>query len=286
MNMLRLQYPSMILSRTLNVSRSGFYAKNSRPLSLRAKVDAVLKPLILKAHKEGRSTYGSTRIQQELAEQEVYVGRDRIHRLRKELGLCCIQNRKFKATTNSAHDLPVAPNLLDENFEVDGPGKVYGTDITYIPTDEGWLYLADVKDFGSMEIIGYLMGSRMTKELVQVALEKALRYRRPEPGCIHHSDRGSQYCAYSYQNLVKKSGMRASMSRKGNCYDNASTESFWGTLKQEMVYHRKFRTRLEAHAAIQEWIEIFYNRIWRHMSIGGIPPARWAGNYYATRKSA
>ena len=284
--MLRLQYPVKILARTLGVSRSVFYAQRSRPLSRRAKSDAALKPMILKAHKEGRSTYGSTRIQQELAEQEVYVGRDRIHRLRKELGLRCIQNRKFKATTNSAHDLPVAPNLLDQNFEVDEPGKVYGTDITYIPTGEGWLCLAGVKDFGSMEIIGYSMGPRMTKELVQIALEKALRYRRPEPGCIHHSDRGSQYCAHSYQDLVRKSGMRVSMSRRGNCYDNAPTESFWGTLKQEMVYHRNFRTRLEAHAAIQEWIEIFYNRIRRHTSIEGIPPARWAGNYYATRKSA
>ena len=286
MNLLRLHYPVKTLAQMLGVSRSGFYAQRSRPLSLRAKADAVLKPMILKAHKEGRSTYGSTRIQQELAEQEVYVGRDHIHRLRKELGLRCIQNRKFKATTNSAHDLPVAPNLLDQNFNVDGPGKVYGTDITYIPTGEGWLYLAGVKDFGSMEIVGYAMGPRMTKELVQVALEKALRYRRPEPGCIHHSDRGSQYCAHSYQNLVRKPGMRASMSRKGDCYDNAPTESFWGTLKQEIVYHRNFRTRRKACAVIQEWIEIFYNRIRRHTSIGGIAPARWAGMYYATRKSA
>lgn len=246
----------------------------------------MFKPLILQAHKAGRSTYGATRIQQELAEQEVYVGRDRIHRLRKELGLRCIQNKKFKATTNSAHDLPVAPNLLDQKFEVEGPGKVLGTDITYIPTGEGWLYLAGVKDFGSMEIVGYAMGARMTKELVQLALEKALRYRRPEAGCIHHSDRGSQYCAHAYQDHVRKAGMKASMSRKGNCYDNAPTESFWGTLKQEMVYHRRFRTRLEAQTAIQEWIEIFYNRIRRHTSLGGIAPARWAEDYYAMKKSA
>jgi putative transposase len=177
MNRLRIQYPIAVLAQTPGVSRSGFYAQLSRPVSLRAKYDAVLKTMILKAHKEGRSTYGgSTRIQQELAEQEVYVGRDRVHRLRKELGLRCIQNRKFTATTNSAHDLPVDPNLLDQKFEVDGPGKVYETDITYILTDEGWLYLAGVKDFGSMEIIGYSMGARMTKELVHAALEKALRY--------------------------------------------------------------------------------------------------------------
>jgi putative transposase len=140
----------------------------------------------------------------------------------------------------------VAPNLLEQRFEVDAPGEVLGTDITYIPTGEGWLYLTGVKDFASMEIVGYAMGARMTKELVHIALEKAMRYRRPLPGCIHHSDRGSQYCAHTYQDLIKENGMRASMLRKGNCYDNAPTESFWGTLKQEMVYHRRFKTRLEA----------------------------------------
>jgi len=286
MNQLRHQYPITILTDTLGISRSGYYARQGRPPSLRSKTDATLKPLILEAHKTGQSTYGSPRIQLELAEQEVYVGRDHIHRLRKELGLKCIQNKKFKATTNSAHDLPVAPNLLDQKFEVSGPAQVLGTDITYIPTGEGWLYLAGVKDFGSKEIVGYAMGARMTKELVQQALEKALKYRRLEPGCIHHSDRGSQYCAHTYQALVSKSGMRASMSRKGNCYDNAPTESFWGTLKQEMVHHRRFRTRQEAQAAIQEWIEIFYNRIRRHTSLGGIAPARWADEYYAKRNSA
>lgn len=214
------------------------------------------------------------------------MGRDRIHRLRKELGLRCIQNRKFKATTNSGHDLPVAPNLLEQKFEIPAPGMVLGTDITYIPTGEGWLYLAGVKDFGSLEIVGYAMGARMTKELVHGALEKALRYRRPQPGCIHHSDRGSQYCAHSYQDRIKKAGMKSSMSRKGNCYDNAPTESFWGTLKQELIYQRRFRTRMEAEAAITEWIEIFYNRIRRHTSLGNISPARWAQNYYAKKKSA
>lgn len=286
MSRLRLEFPIEILTRVVGVSRSGYYAQLDRPLSERSQQDSVYKPLIMKAHKEGRSTYGSARIQQELADQEIYVGRDRIHRLRKELGLRCIQKKKFKATTNSAHDLPVAPNLLEQKFDIDAPGKVLGTDITYIPTGEGWLYLAGVKDFGSMEIVGYAMGSRMTKDLVHTALEKAMRYRRPLPGCIHHSDRGSQYCAHSYQDVIRKNGMRSSMSRKGNCYDNAPTESFWGTLKQELIYHRRFRTRLEAQAAIQEWIEIFYNRIRRHTSLGGVAPARWAEEYYAMRKSA
>lgn len=286
MTELRLQFPKKILSQVFGISRSGFYARTSRPLSERKKRDAILKPLIQKAHEAGRKTYGSTRIQQELADQEIVVGRDRIHRLRKELNLKCIQNRKFKATTNSDHDLPVAPNLLDQKFDVSEPGRVYGTDITYIWTDEGWLYLAGVKDFGSKEIIGYAMNERMTKELVKTALVKALRYRRPAVGCIHHSDRGSQYCSHSYQDLIKQAGLTPSMSRKGNCYDNAPTESFWGSLKREMVNHRRFRTRNEAKIAIQEWIEIFYNRIRRHTSLGGIAPARWAANYFEKRKSA
>jgi len=286
MNQLRLLYPVEVLARVFGVSRSGFYAHRSRPKSLRATLDAVYKPLILAAHKLGRSTYGSERIQNELADEKIYVGRDRIHRLRKELGLKCIQNKKFKANTNSEHDLPVVANLLDQAFDIEAPGKVWGTDITYIPTGEGWLYLAGIKDFGSKEIVGYEMGARMTKELVMAALRKAIRNRRPNVGCIHHSDRGSQYCAHAYQDLVKKSGLIPSMSRRGNCYDNAPTESFWGTLKREMVNHRRFKTRLEAQAAIQEWIEIFYNRIRRHTSLGGIAPARWAENYYAMRKSA
>ncbi len=280
MKELSLEYPKKILAEVIGISRSGFYARISRPISERKKRDQILKPQITKAHNAGRQTYGSTRIQQELADQDIMVGRDRIHRLRKELGLKCIQNKKFKATTNSDHDLPVAPNLLDQKFEISEPGRVYGTDITYIPTDEGWLYLAGVKDFGSKEIIGYAMNERMTKDLVKVALIKALRYRRPSVDCIHHSDRGSQYCAHSYQDLIKKSGMKPSMSRKGNCYDNAPTESFWGSLKREMVNHRKFKTRNEAKIAIQEWIEIFYNRIRRHSSLGGISPTRWAAKYY------
>jgi transposase InsO family protein len=286
MNQLRLDYPASVLAGTLGISRSGFYAQRGRPRSLRRTQDATYKPLILAAHKLGRSTYGSARIQQELADNEVYVGRDRIHRLRKELGLKCIQNKKFKATTNSDHDLPVAANLLNQSFDIAVPGKVWGTDITYIPTGEGWLYLAGIKDFGSKEIVGYEMGARMTKELVMAALRKAVRHRRPAANCIHHSDRGSQYCAHAYQTLVKKSGLTPSMSRRGNCYDNAPTESFWGTLKREMVNHRRFKTRMEAQAAIQEWIEIFYNRIRRHTGLGGMSPARWAENYYATRKSA
>jgi putative transposase len=282
----RCSYPVKLMARVLGVSRSGFYAWMRRPPSARKLQDESLKPLIRIAHNRSRGTYGPKRLQTELAAAGTVLGRDRIFRLRREMGLHCVQQRKFKATTNSAHSLPVMPNLLNQNFTVVDPGTVYGSDLTYIPTDEGWLYLAGVKDLATREIIGHTTGSRMTKELTLAALEKAIRYRKPQRGCIHHSDRGSQYCALSYQQAVANAEMRPSMSRKGNCFDNAPVESFWGFLKQELVYQRRFRTRAEAQAAIQEYIEIFYNRMRRHSALGNIAPAIFAENYYSQRRSA
>lgn len=284
---LRQDYPVKLLSRVLKVSRSGFYAWLCRAPSERKCSDEALKPLLGELHKKYRETYGSIRLQRELSDLGVLVGRDRISRLRKEMGLCCRQKKKFKATTNSAHTFPVAPNLLGQQFEnIFVPGTVYGTDITYIWTEEGWLYLAGVKDFATREIIGYAMGERMTEELVLSALKKALKYRRPSPECIHHSDRGRQYCSRAYQKAVKKAGLKPSMSRKGNCFDNAPTESFWGTLKQELVYHRRFQSREEAKAAIQEYIEIFYNRMRRHSALGYVAPAIYAEKIYTERRFA
>ena len=256
-------------------------------MSARRRTDAAAKPLIREAHRRSRQTYGPRRLQTELAAGGLFLGRDRIGRLRKEMGLCCKQRRKFKATTNSAHCLPVEPNLLEQRFEaISKPGTVYGTDITYIPTEEGWLYLAGVKDFATREIIGHAMGERMGAELVHRALEKALRYRRPQPGCIHHFRPGQSVLRPLLPDAVKKAGMRPSMSRKGNCYDNAPTESFWGALKQELVYHRRFATRTEAKAAVQEYIEVFYNRMRRHSALGNVAPAVFAETYYAERRSA
>ncbi len=280
----RSNYPVKLMARVLTVSRSGFYAWLRRSPSARKNNDEKIKPLVRAVHEFSRKTYGPRRIQSELADNGVIIGRDKIARLRKEMGIKCIQNKKFIATTNSNHNLPVAPNLLEQDFSVMEPGVVYGTDITYISTGEGWLYLAGVKDFGSREIIGHAMGDRMTKELVHEAFRKALYYRKPKPGCIHHSDRGSQYCALSYQKAVQSAGMRASMSRRGNCYDNAPTESFWGFLKRELVYHRRFATRAEAKAAIQEYIEVFYNRIRRHSGLGNIAPARYAELWFSNQK--
>ena len=211
------------MARILGVSRSGYYQRISRKPSRRERTDTQLKPLIRQAHEKGRRSAGPTKIQQDLSEKGIYIGRDRIIRLRREMGIRCIQKKKFKATTNSKHSLPVAPNLLDQNFRVTKPGTVYGTDITYIRTAEGWLYLAGVKDFCTKEIVGYAMGKRMTKELVIEAFRKSVKYRKPESGCIYHSDRGSQYCSRVYRRLIEGQGCRMSMSRKGNCFDNAPT---------------------------------------------------------------
>ena len=282
----RQLYPVKLMARVLGVSRSGFYAWLTRAPSARSEKDEKMKPLIRIAHKKGRGTYGPRRIQTELQSTGTVLGRDQIGRLRREMGLKCIQKRKFKATTNSAHSLPVAENLLNQQFDVTEPGTVYAADITYVSTDEGWLYLAGVKDLATRELIGQAMGSQMTKELTHAALERAVRYRKPEPGCIHHSDRGSQYCATTYQGAVLAFGMRPSMSRKGNCYDNALVESFWGALKEELIYHRRFRTRVEAQAAIQEYIEVFYNRMRRHSALGNVAPAIFAENHLSKRRSA
>jgi transposase InsO family protein len=282
----RLEHPVEVMARVLGVSRSGFYAWLERPPSEHALEDERLKVAISAAHVKTRETYGAIRLQSELQAEGFAVGRDRIARLRRELGICCEQKRKFKATTQSNHALPVAENLLGQCFEATAPNEVWHTDITYISTGEGWLYLAGVKDQFTCEIVGYTMGARMTQELVGQALWRAIRYQRPAPGLIHHSDRGSQYCALDYQRLLKQHGLLASMSGKGNCYDNAPMESFWGSLKNELVHHRRYETRAEAEASIREYIEIFYNRQRRHSRLGNVAPAVFAQNFRKQQQAA
>ncbi len=282
----RLQFPVEVMSRLFDVSRSGFYAWLGRAPSRRSREDERLKVAIKAAHQRSRETYGIRRLQPELAADGFVAGRDRIDRLRKVLGLRCRQKRKFKATTNSNHDLPVADNLLEQVFEPSAPNQVWVTDITYIPTGEGWLYLAGLKDVFTCEIVGYAMGERMTKELTAHALFRAVQQKRPSAGLIHHSDRGSQYCAHDYRVALAQFGMRASMSRKGNCYDNAPMESFWGSLKNELVHHRRYATRAEAEASIREYIEIFYNRQRRHSRLGYETPAVFAHKFSRQQAAA
>jgi len=275
----RFQFPIKAMCRVLKVSRSGFYDWLERKPSRRAQENERLKVAIKAAHKRSRETYGPLRLQPDLAADGFVAGRDRIARLRREMGLWCKQKRKFKATTNSNHDLPVAENLLNQDFTATAPNQVWTTDITYIATLEGWLYLAGVKDLFTCEIVGYAMAARMTQDLTAAALRRAVALKQPPKGLIHHSDRGSQYCAHDYQKLVEESGMTASMSRKGNCYDNAPIESFWGSLKSELVYHCRYMTRAEAESSIREYIEIFYNRQRRHSRLGNIAPAIFAQDF-------
>lgn len=233
------------------------------------------------AHRQSRETYSPERLQCDLLEMGIQAGIGRIKRIRRELGIRCIQKKKFKATTNSKHKLPVAANLLNQKFRIAEPNRVWLSDITYIPTGEGWLYLAGHKDLFTKEIVGYAMGERMTKNLVAESLCRAVSAKRPAIGLMHHSDRGSQYCALEYRDILDQFGMQVSMSGKGNCYDNAPMESFWGILKQELIHHRHYATRREAIQEITEYIEIFYNRQRRQAKLGFLSPAVFARKYYA-----
>lgn len=278
----REEFPLRLMCRVFAVSKSGYYAWLKRTPSKREQDDGRLAGAIQAAHERSRGTYGPLRLQPELRAQGLSAGLGRIKRLRKGLGLRCKQRRKFKATTNSKHRLPVAENRLNQDFVMSRPNQAWVTDLTYIPTDEGWLYLAGIKDLYTCEIVGYALGARMTQTLVGQALVCAVKHKRPPAGLIHHSDRGSQYCAQDYQRLLRQFKMEVSMSGKGNCYDNAPMESFWGTLKQELVHHRRYKTRVEARADITEYIEVFYNRQRRHSKLGNLSPAAFVQQAKAT----
>jgi transposase InsO family protein len=289
MKRLRLEYgyPVEKMSNVFGVSKSGYYAWLLRRPSKRQEESARLETIIKAAHERGRGTYGPERLQEELAKVDgVNIGRGKLKRVRRKLGIRCKQVRKFKATTNSRHKLPIANNLLEQNFASNRPGEIWVADITYIATDEGWLYLAGIKDLFNGEIVGYSMNERMTRELVGKALFSAVKAKRPSEGLIHHSDRGSQYCSRDYQRLLKQFGIQSSMSGKGNCYDNAPMESFWGTLKNELVHHQRYRTRQEAIQQIREYIEIFYNRQRRQKRLGYLSPIAFEKNYYKEIKAA
>jgi putative transposase len=283
---LRSEYPALLLCEALDVSPSGYYVWEKRPTSPRKKEEARLEIEIKAAHKRNRGTYGPERLQADLADHGVQVGIHRIKRIRRKLGLRCKQKKKFKATTNSNHSLPVAENLLEQKFTTDAPNRVWLTDITYIRTAEGWLYLAGHKDLFTGQVVGYAMSKRMTKNLVSQSLFRAVASQRPPVGLIHHSDRGSQYCAAEYQGLLKQFKMRASMSRRGNCYDNAPIESFWGVLKNELIHHRRYSSRQEAIQEITEYIEIFYNRQRRQERLGYLSPAAFAKKYFKELRAA
>jgi transposase InsO family protein len=269
------------MKRIMDVSASGFYSWLERPPSQQAQEEGRLEVEIRAAHKRTRQTYGAERLQHELAKQGVKVGICRIKRIRRKLGLRCKQKRKFKATTDSRHRLPVAENLLKQQFRAYEPNTVWVSDITYVPTDEGWLYLAGHKDLFNGEIAGYAMGERLSRNLVSQSLLRAVATKRPDKGLLQHSDRGSQYCSHEYRGLLNAWGLQASMSESGNCFDNAPMESFWGLLKQELIHHRHYRSRQEAIEDITEYIEIFYNRQRLQARLGYLSPAAFTQKYYA-----
>lgn len=281
-----LQYSIPFMSRILKVSASGYYAWLSRKPSKRQQEQARLEMEIKAAHKRTRETFGPDRLQKELLSKGIKTGICRIRRIRKKLGLYCKQKKKFKATTDSRHNLPVADNLLNQKFEAASPNQVWVTDITYIPTEQGWLYLAGHKDIYTGEIVGYAMGDRITKELISRSLYKAMARKRQTKGLIHHSDRGSQYCSHDYRKLLEQFGVKVSMSRKGNCYDNAPMESFWGTLKGEVVHHRRYKTRQEAEQEITEYIEVFYNRQRIQSRLGYLSPVAYERQFYQRQVAA
>jgi putative transposase len=286
MKTLRPTYSLPLLCRVLGVSRSGYYAWLIRPPSQHSREEGKLEIEIKAAHNRTRQSCGPERLQKNLAAHGINVGICRIRRIRKKLGIRCKQVKKFKATTDSRHSLPVAENLLEQRFEASVPNRVWLSDLTYISTDEGWLYCAAHKDLCTGEIVGYALGSRITRDLVERSLFRAVAAKRPPKGLIHHSDRGRQYCSPHFQRLLSQFGMKASMSRKGNCYDNAPMESFWGTMKNELVHHRRYKTREEAISEITEYIEIFYNRERIQKRLGYLSPAVYERKFYAQRAVA
>ena len=272
----RDEFEITVMCRTLQVSRSGYYAWRVRPVSAREMANQALKGEIKAIHDESRQTYGSRRIQAELAEKGGSYGHNRIARLMREEGLSAKQSRKFKGTTTeSDHDYPIAPNLLNQTFTASQPNEIWLADITYIPTDEGWLYLAGVMDLFSRRIVGWAMSDSLQRQLAISALRMAIDTRQPPPGLIHHSDRGSQYANHDYQAWLTNHHLQASMSRRGNCYDNAPMESFFATLKTELVHHRHYVTRAQAKTDIFEYLEVFYNRSRRHSALAYQSPVRF-----------
>jgi putative transposase len=256
----------------LGVSSSGFYDWLRRSKSKQALKRESLTQEIKKVYNESRKTYGSPKITESLKKMGNVVSQKTVARIMNENGIASITVRKFKATTNSNHKLPVYPNILNQQFTTQGPGEVWVADITYIDTKEGWVYLASIMDLYSRRIIGFHLSNRMTKDLVILALERAIMNQPPRVGLIHHSDQGSQYASNEYQELLKKYDITASMSRKGNCYDNASIESFHSILKKELIYQEEYATRERSYMSIFEYITCFYNTKRIHSGIGYATP--------------
>jgi transposase InsO family protein len=262
----------------MEVSVSGYYAWVKRPESERKRQNQQLLERIKQIHKQSRQTYGSPRVYVDLKKQAIPCSLNRVARLMQVNEIAARRKRKFVFTTDSKHNLPVAENKLDQDFTASKPNQKWVTDITYIPTKEGWLYLAVVLDLYSRKVVGWAMDGNMERGLVMNALRMALLARKPQKGLLHHSDRGSQYASNDYQKLLDDNKIACSMSRKGNCYDNAVMESFFATLKQERVYHQHYQNRQQAKQDIFEYIEVWYNRKRTHSTLGYVSPQEFENN--------
>lgn len=271
----KASFPIAWMCRQFEVSRAGFYAWRRRGPSKHDERDEVLKVKIAAVHEENRGVYGRPRITKELRAAGEKVSEKRVGRLMREEGISGRRPKKFRRTTDSKHTLPVAPNLVERRFEVEAPNRVWVSDITYLATWEGWLYLAAVIDLFSRRVVGWAIADHMRTELVTDALQMAINERGPVVGLIYHSDRGSQYASDASQKLLAAHGMLCSMSRKGDCWDNAVAESFFGTLKDELIYRDVWPTRVRAKAAIEEYIVCFYNSRRRHSTIGNVSPVEY-----------
>ncbi len=282
----KAQYPIAVLCSVLAVSSSGFYAWRKRPPSQRAKGDALLAVEVRVAHKRGRGTYGSPRVHRELKAHGHRIGKKRVERLMRQEGIQGQQKRRFRRTTDSNHTQPVAANVLARNFHADAPNTAWVTDVTYVWTGEGWLYLAVLLDLFSRRVVGWAVSGTNDRALALEALRRALTARRPAAGLVHHSDRGSPYASEDYQAALSEHGLVTSMSRKGDCWDNAVAESFFATLRAELLDHQHYATRRTAIASIADYIDGFYNPVRRHSSIGYVSPMEFELKRFVREEAA
>lgn len=269
------------MCKVLQVSRSGYYAWRSRPVSRREMANQELMAQIRVVHGESYETYGSPRIYRELDGKGIRCSENRVARLMRQHGIAAKQTKRYKVTTKANRKYPAAPNLLGRQFRASRPDETWLADITFIYTRQGWLYLAAVMDLFSRRIVGWAMAERMTSSLVSSALQMALQQRRPPIDLLHHSDQGSQYTGMDYQQLLQENRMQVSMNGVGSYYDNAPIESFFGTLKQELVHHRYYQTRAEAMSDIFFYLEAFYNRRRRHSALDYLSPIDFECNFFA-----
>ena len=271
----RQQFRLAALCRVLQVSRSGYHAWLARPESARWQANQRLLAHIRAAHTRSRHTYGRRRIHAQLRRDGIACSRNRVARLMRRHGLCGLRRRAFRATTDSRHSFPVVPNRVARDFAASAPNQVWASDITYLACEEGWEYLATVMDLHSRRIVGWALQSTLERSLTLRALQMAITQRRPGPGLIHHSDRGSQYACGDYRAVLERQGMLASMSRKGDCWDNAPKESFFGTLKCELGLHDSRPPREQVRREVFEYIEVFYNRQRLHSTLGYQTPTEF-----------